>query len=143
MKSLTVKVLLVCAVLGFAVLAAKADDGIHPTDSVLAEKLGEAETTIDIIEAYTYAHKEWDKELNENYKALMLDLSKARQEQLRASQREWIKHRDLEFKFNADFHKDKGGSMAGINIAEFQCDFVRKRARELGAYRYGDNPDAP
>lgn len=122
-----VLLLLVCGI-------AAADDGIHPLDSDVSEKLGDAQTTAEMMEVYAYALEEWDKELNENYKALMQRLSKERQEQLRASQREWIQFRDLEFQFNADFHRDNGGTMAGINIAAFQSDFVRNRALELRGY---------
>ena len=106
----------------------------HPLDVKLREKFEAAVTTSDMVEAALDAVKEWDKLLNENYRALMQKLDKGQQDQLRASQREWIKFRDLEFEFNASFHFDLGGTIASINIASFKWNFVRRRALELGHY---------
>ena len=106
----------------------------HPLDVKVREKFDAAVTTLDMVEAAQYAGEEWDKLLNENYRALMQKLNKEQQEQLRASQREWIKFRDLEFKFDASFHSDRGGTIASINIASFESNFVRQRALELGHY---------
>jgi uncharacterized protein YecT (DUF1311 family) len=64
----------------------------------------------------------------------MKKLSKEQQAQLRASQREWIKYRDLEYTFNANFYASFGGTTQGLNIMAYQCSFVRERALALGAY---------
>ena len=126
--------LLLCAL--FIVSAACADENEkkHLIDLELEKRLSNAQTTLEMSEAFGWAAREWDKLLNENYRALMQDLSNELQEQLRASQREWIKFRDLEFAFNADFHSYFGGTIARINAAAFQCAFVRERALALGSY---------
>ncbi|MCL1966663.1 MAG: LprI family protein, partial [Fibromonadales bacterium] len=41
--------------------------------------------------------KDWDSELNKNYKTLMAELDKPEQEKLKLAQRKWIEYRDLEF----------------------------------------------
>ena len=117
------------------------DEKKHPIELELERKLSTANTTFDMLEAFGWAAKEWDKLLNENYKALMQELSKERQEQLRASQREWVKYRDLEFAFNENFHYDFGGTIAGLNVIAFQCDFVRERALALGSYLKSNEED--
>ena len=106
----------------------------HPIDMELEKRLGDAVTTIDMIEAFKETLADWDKLLNVNYNALMKKLSKEQQDKLRASQREWIKFRDLEFAFNADFNAGLGGTVRGVDILAFQCSFVRERALALGAY---------
>jgi uncharacterized protein YecT (DUF1311 family) len=106
----------------------------HPITIELNKELEAAETTADMMNAYAHARDEWDKLLNENYKALMGKLSKEQQDKLRASQREWIKFRDLEYEFNADYLLENGGSGARVGMVAFQCDFVRDRALALGTY---------
>ena len=112
----------------------------HPIDLEREKRLGTAQTTGDMIEVLQWAAGEWDKLLNENYKALMQNLEKEQQEKLRASQREWIKFRDMEFDFNESYNSDYG-TMAGINISAFQCSFVRERALALGIYLKSDEED--
>ena len=43
--------------------------------------------------------KDWDSEINKNYKTLMAELDKPEQEKLKLAQRKWIEYRDLEFSF--------------------------------------------
>jgi len=117
----------------FSGVSAYAEDEKHPIDSELEKRLEVADTTVDMMEAYAQTAADWDKLLNENYNALMETLSGEQQERLRASQREWIKFRDLEFEFNANFWDDLGGTMWGIFPYVFQSDFIRARALQLGA----------
>ena len=137
MKKITI--FLFAAVLCFCLFSyaesmAAENEKKHPIDLELEKRLSTANTTFEMSEAFGWAAKEWDKLLNVNYKALMQKLSKKRQEQLRAAQREWVKYRDLEFTFNADYNSDYGGTIAGLNVIAFQCDFVRERALALGNY---------
>ena len=106
----------------------------HPLDLELERRINADPSTAGMVEAYAQAIADWDKLLNVNYNALMKNLSREQQDKLRASQREWIKYRDLEFDFNRDFHADLGGTIQGVNILAFQCSFVRERALALGAY---------
>ena len=109
-------------------------DEKHPIDVEMERMLDENSSTAGVIEAYEYASKEWDKLLNENYRALMQRLTKEEQDKLRASQREWIKFRDLEFAFNAEYWSKFMGTMYRPFPLAFQCDFVRERALRLGFY---------
>ena len=106
----------------------------HPIDIEMSRMIDEDSSTAGVMEAYEYASKEWDKLLNENYKALMGKLSKQEQEKLRASQREWIKYRDLEFAFNEEYWSKFMGTMYIPFPYAFQSNFVRERALRLGFY---------
>ena len=106
----------------------------HPIDVEVEKRIDNDPSTIGMIEAFEYAAKEWDKLLNENYTALMRKLSGEEQEKLRASQREWIKYRDLEFDFNAHFWAGFEGTMYRVFPFDFRADFVRERALMLGNY---------
>lgn len=54
-----------------------------------------------------------DARLNKEYKALMAALPSARQKQLRAAQRLWIKYREA----NCNFYYDPGGGQAARILA--------------------------
>ena len=107
----------------------------HPIEIEIEKRIEDSGySTIGTVEAYEYGAKEWDKLLNKNYQELMKRLSKEEQEALRASQREWIKHRDLEFAFNGKYWAKFEGTMYTPFPYAFQCNFVRDRALRLGYY---------
>ena len=106
----------------------------HPIDIALEKKIDEDSSTYGMIEAYQWAYKEWDKLLNSNYSALLKKLDKDNQERLRASQREWIKYRDLEFAFNENYWGNFDGTAYRVFPYAYQSDFARERALRLGYY---------
>ena len=135
------KVLVLAAVLCFCLFSAAARTASayievkkHPIDIAHEKKIDDAPWTSGVIEANEWAIEEWDKLLNKNYNALMSKLDKKNQELLRASQREWIKFRDLEFKFNEDYWAGFGGTMYIPFPSGFQSGFIRERALRLGYY---------
>jgi uncharacterized protein YecT (DUF1311 family) len=119
-----------CANLAFA------DDEApkHPIDAELEERIDADSSTVGMIEACQWAEGEWDKLLNENYQALMKKLDKKNQAVLKASQREWIKFRDLEFEFIGSFYGGMDGTIFLTIAAGGRADFVRERALKLGGY---------
>ena len=106
----------------------------HPIDAEYQKRIDVDSSTMGMIEASQWASSEWDRLLNENYAALMAALDGERREKLRASQREWLKYRDLDFAFNADFWAGFDGSMYRVFPFGFQADFIRERALRLGRY---------
>ena len=106
----------------------------HPIDIEMERMLEEDSSTAGIWLAYEFAMKEWDKLLNENYRALMQKLSQEEQNKLRAAQREWIKYRDLEFAFNETYWDGFHGTMYITRSTAYQWMFVRERALRLGYY---------
>lgn len=57
-----------------------------------------AETTPDYSDGYTTLENALDKELNSAYQNLMKVLPEPSKAELRASQKQWVKYRDAEFK---------------------------------------------
>jgi uncharacterized protein YecT (DUF1311 family) len=110
-----------------------AEDEKHPIDIEVEKRMGGSYNTVNMLEALQYGYDEWDKLLNKNYNALMKELNEEQQAKLRASQREWIKFRDLEFEFSSDFFADKG-SLGRVNDLSFASGFVKERALALGRY---------
>jgi uncharacterized protein YecT (DUF1311 family) len=106
----------------------------HPIDAELEERIDADPSTAGMVEASQWAEGEWDKLLNANYQALMKKLGKENQEKLKASQREWIKFRDLEFAFSGNFYGGLDGTMYRVVAADFRTNFVRERALRLGSY---------
>ena len=109
-------------------------DEQHPIDAEVEKRMEADYSTAGMLNALQYGYDEWDKLLNANYNALMKKLSKKQQEKLRASQREWIKFRDLEFEFNRGFFSDDRGSLGRVSGMSFMRDFVKERALTLGYY---------
>jgi uncharacterized protein YecT (DUF1311 family) len=118
---------------GVRAASAVQEFGTHPIDVEFNKKIDDDPTTVGMGEATAWAYDEWDKLLNANYQALMKALDKENQELLRASQREWIKFRDLEFEFSDSFWTREGTMYAQVRLA-CKRDFVRERALKLGQY---------
>ena len=106
----------------------------HAIDVALEERIDADSSTFGTIEAYEWAAQEWDKLLNDNYNALMKKLDKENRERLRASQREWIKYRDMEFAFNENYWGGFDGTMYSVFPFAYRSNFVRERALRLGYY---------
>ena len=106
----------------------------HPIDVALEKKIDADPSTAGLVEAYEWAIEAWDKLLNENCNALTKELGKEDQERLRASQREWIKYRVQEFRFNSEYWGSFQGSMYVSFSLAYQSNFVRERALRLGYY---------
>ena len=71
----------------------------------------------------------WDKQLNIFYQAL--SLHRGNFSELKNSQQEWIKHRDLEFKYFESLVKDSEGSMYPVLVLKWKQNLVRDRVLEL------------
>jgi uncharacterized protein YecT (DUF1311 family) len=109
----------------------------HPIDIQLEKEIDADPSTAGMIKAIQKAIEAWDKELNKNYQALMKKLDKKNQEKLRASQREWVKYRDLEFEFNNNFWANFDGTMYLLFPLDFQLEFIKERTLSLGSYLEG------
>ena len=92
-------------------------------------------TTADYSVAYANYLKFLDKELNTIYKTLRTKIPEEKQKQLKTSQINWIKYRDLEFTFidNTWTHKNFGTSSA-ISRGQYKAGVVRSRVVQLMGY---------
>ncbi len=89
-------------ILAFIVLSTNAyAEKEHRIDMDMSKCLNTTsnQTTAGMNQCVIDAMVDWDKELNRIYKLLMNELDEDIKEQLVLAQRQWIKQRDIEFKF--------------------------------------------
>lgn len=80
-------------------------------------------------------YKEMDKLLNKYYNLLMKSLKTTEQKNwLKSSQREWVKFRDTQFKFNDKFLSDAQGTMWYIKEQNMKNLILKHRVDELVEY---------
>jgi uncharacterized protein YecT (DUF1311 family) len=108
-------------------------EAIHPLDLKYQSCLDSNSSTIGMLECISNARREWDKELNDNYKLLLSKLNKSQQSSLRESQKEWIIYRKKETKFYLDIYT-REGTMWNVVMARRGLDIIRQRALELIEY---------
>ncbi|NOX91104.1 MAG: DUF1311 domain-containing protein [Gammaproteobacteria bacterium] len=89
----------------------------------------------DYLTAYDDYLKFLDDELNRAYYLVKSRLPIKRQQELKSSQRSWIKFRDEEFKLitNTWVRRDFGSS-AGISRGSYRSTIVRNRVLQLLSY---------
>ena len=97
-----------------------------------------ANGTRDTIRAYHEYKLFLDKELNTIYRSLKSKLSKERQQELKASQLNWIKFRDAEFKLiNNNWDRASFGSSFAVSRGEYSSTIIRNRLMQL--FHYSSN----
>ncbi|MFN4147341.1 MAG: lysozyme inhibitor LprI family protein [Runella sp.] len=106
----------------------------HPIEKALNDCMDKNPTTVGMLGCVETAYKQWDTELNKNYKALTQRLNSEQKTVLLASQRKWIEYRDLEFKTQAAIYKSMDGTMYVPMAAHDRMEIVKQRALELGGY---------
>lgn len=76
-----------------------------------------------------------DEQLNDAYRELLTKLSSAQQEQLRKSQRAWLRYRDTESAFvDANWTPAQFGSSSTLSRHDYRTSIVRDRIEQLLNY---------
>jgi len=93
-------------------------------------------TTAAMNNCASHAMKDWDAELNHVYRKLMSKLNSQAKEELKLSQRQWLKHRDKEFKFINAMYNDKRfmGTMYSNMQSVHNLYVVKDRVLKLHKY---------
>ncbi|WP_036986543.1 lysozyme inhibitor LprI family protein [Pseudogulbenkiania sp. MAI-1] len=86
-------------------------------------------TNADMLRCAEVEYSAADKNLNAIYSKLLKKLDAEGQRKLRASQRAWIKFRDLDSEFSGDINR--GGSAESLTIIGAQTLMTEVRAKEL------------
>lgn len=107
---------------------------LHPIEISTKNCINNDGTTLGMITCLETAIKEWDIELNKNYKKLISLLGETDKNNLQESQREWIIFRDKEYIFNGSLYSKKEGTMWPLLIIENKNNLVKARAIELKEY---------
>jgi uncharacterized protein YecT (DUF1311 family) len=106
----------------------------HPIDKALDACIDQNGSTAGMVECTDKAYAAWDKELNRNYGELMRTVTAKQKEALRLSQLEWIKHRDLEFKFIDSMFDTFQGTMYIPMRVGARLDIIKQRALALKSH---------
>jgi uncharacterized protein YecT (DUF1311 family) len=131
MRRLFSTLVLLCA---SAVLAMAQEPTQHPIDKALDACIDRNGSTAGMVECTDKAYAAWDKELNKNYGELMRTVKPKQKEALRLSQLEWIKHRDLEFKFIDSMFDTFQGTMYIPMRVGAHLDVIKQRAIALKSH---------
>ena len=110
---------------------------IAPFEKYINEK---AKTTLDYSQGYKKLEEALDKELNTAYKLLISKLNSKEKEQLKESQKQWLKFRDSEFKWiSANWTNTKYGSSSVISAGAYRTTIIRERVIQLLQYLKGSS----
>lgn len=94
-----------------------------------------AHTSQDYIAAYAAYEKFLDRELNAAYAQLLAQLNDKGQQNLRESQRKWLKYRNTEFSFIAqNWTKENFGSSSVISRGDYRAKLIKDRVETLFQY---------
>jgi uncharacterized protein YecT (DUF1311 family) len=132
MKRIVVLIALV-SLFAAAINAQEQREKKHPIDVAYDKCMDDEknQTTAGMTECAGTAYKAWDKVLNENYRKLMTALSPAGKQNLKASQLEWIKFRNAQFKLFSSMQQQLRGTMYIPIFAYRSAEIVKARALEL------------
>src|SRR3979409_1564012 len=122
------------SILFLASLSTAQEQPQHPIDKALDACIDKNGSTAGMVECTDKAYAAWDKELNKNYGELMRALKPAQKEALRLTQLEWIKYRDLDFKFIDSVYDTMDGTMYIPMRIDARMEVVKKRAQELRGF---------
>ena len=93
------------------------------------------QTTQSYITAYAAYEKFLDQELNAAYAQLMTQLNDKAQQNLRASQRKWLKYRNAEFSFiTQNWTRENFGSSSVISRGDYRTRLIKNRVVTLLQY---------
>lgn len=94
-----------------------------------------AHTTQSYITAHAAYEKFLDQELNAAYAQLMAQLNDKAQQNLRDSQRKWLKYRNAEFSFIAqNWTNENFGSSSVISRGDYRTSLIKDRVVTLLQY---------
>ena len=89
----------------------------------------------DYLIAYDDYQNFLDKQLSQAYSLLKEKLPEARKQELKVSQRQWIKYRDAEFELiNNNWTRESFGSSSGISRGSYRCKVIKDRVLQLLHY---------
>ena len=133
-KTLSILLVILCFASGNPCRADWADKDQYAVDKWTNNRLEKAKSTADETACWDGAYKKWDLELNTEYKSLMALLTPAEQKNLVASEIQWLKYRDAEFKLIDDVYAHTSGSMFAPAQAASRVRILRDRVILLKHY---------
>jgi uncharacterized protein YecT (DUF1311 family) len=126
--------LAMASILFVATLSIAQEQTQHPIDKALEACIDKNGSTAGMVECTDKAYVAWDKELNKNYSELVRTLKPAQKEALKSAELEWIKYRDLNFKFIDSIYDTMQGTMYIPMRIDARMEVIKKRALELKGF---------
>lgn len=124
----TILTSLICVSLSFTLIAQER----HPIDQVAYDKLQDAFSNADMINAENTAYEHWDHLLNIVYKEAENQMQPGTFMALRESQRAWLNYKDAEFKvIQRLYYAELQGTMWYAPAAAARKRVVRQRVISL------------
>lgn len=111
-----------------------AAEKVHPLDVESDRCFQDASTTLAMIDCEGSAYRAWDDRLNKVYPRVRAHLDAQGKKDLQAAQREWIKFRDAEFRWNGNAFLKMQGTMYKVSAASARVRVVRQRVLELEGF---------
>ncbi|GAB2788852.1 hypothetical protein GCM10027275_37220 [Rhabdobacter roseus] len=111
--------------------AARAQPKPYPIDLAVSDCLEVNSSTAGMVQCLQKGYEKWDEELNKQYKKLFSRLNKEQKAALQATQREWMKFRDLELAYLTELYATQEGTLYRISLASEQLELIKKRALVL------------
>ena len=126
-------ILFLFAILFYTIGYCQVTQNKHPLDAVYKECCSVQNSDFGALNCAIEANQEWNKEINKYYNALMKVLDNNAQNDLKQAQDQWIKYRNLEYKFSNNIHAMKGTMYTRLQTQR-NMRIVRTRALELKSY---------
>jgi uncharacterized protein YecT (DUF1311 family) len=133
------KMLIISLLMACGSAAAAPTDIAKPLDDRLQNCKMNANNTLETADCYQKATQAWDKELNVQYKALLSGQNEAFKQQMKISQRSWIKYKDDYFSAMETFYQQQEGTIWGLVAAESKLNVIRDKALDLYRLRNSTN----
>lgn len=90
-----------------------------------------AVSTLDSTSCLQQGYRDWDQELNVQYRLLLKGQSAAAKKAIVQSQRDWLTYQKSYFAALDKFYQQQQGTVWGIVDAQAKLDFIRHKTLEL------------
>ncbi|MFD1802953.1 lysozyme inhibitor LprI family protein [Mixta tenebrionis] len=91
----------------------------------------QANTTVENSQCYVKATRQWDDELNNQYRLLLKDQTESARQKIRAAQRSWIQYKESYNEAIAAYYQQQQGSIWPLVAAEARMNVIRDKAIDL------------
>lgn len=109
-------------------------ENTHTIDSFLKQCMERDPSTFGTVACIRKAGEMWEKELNRNYTLLLAALSGNAKKNLIKAQKKWLKYREAEIRYTAEFYGSLQGTMYRIFAADRVMSITRERALKFAQH---------
>ena len=100
-------------------------------DKQLQQCKMQANSTLDNAQCYQAASRQWDSELNTQYRLLIKDQPENVRQAIKTAQRSWLQYRDSYDAAIAAYYRQQQGTIWSLVAAESKMNIIRDKAIDL------------